>query len=87
MTLRWMTPVGHGGSPITHYLVTPYIGATGSAPRNIDRDLGSACRQRPGEREDCYRFRVAAVNASGAGPWSVASRPVTVRAAARHRNG
>jgi hypothetical protein len=76
-TVYWSPPRSAGASPITGYVVRPYLGreprpATtfgSSATNGIVRGLTNG---------RTYTFRVSAVNASGVGPGSAASPPVTV---------
>ena len=64
-TVKWTVPADNG-SPITGYVVTPYLGATAQAPRvfnttatqQVITGLTSGAS---------YTFRVAAVNAVGTG--------------------
>lgn len=78
-TLTWTAPA-NGGSPITGYTVTPYVGDvaqtpqafTGTATTRIVTGLTAGAT---------YTFRVAATNAAGTGPQSTASGSVTVNAA------
>ena len=76
IALSWMAPASNGGSAITGYLVTPFIGATaqtviptGSTATNYTV-TGLA-------NGTTYTFKVAAVNTAGPGPNSIASSPIT----------
>jgi PKD repeat protein len=76
VALTWTAPTSIGGSPITGYRVTPFIGATaqtviptGSTATNYTV-TGLVNRT-------TYTFKVAAVNAAGPGPNSIASSPIT----------
>ncbi|MCW2646585.1 MAG: hypothetical protein JWP07_2694, partial [Pseudonocardiales bacterium] len=74
-TLTWTAP-STGGSPITGYVVTPYIGATAQAPQTF---AGTGTTQTltgltPGA---AYTFTVAAQNVAGTGPASAKSASVT----------
>ncbi|WP_326556718.1 DUF7927 domain-containing protein [Micromonospora sp. NBC_01796] len=74
-TLTWTAP-GTGGSPITSYVVTPYIGNVAQTTQTF---AGAATTQTvtgltPGT---AYTFTVTATNAGGAGPPSARSAAVT----------
>src|SRR6202000_3214965 len=74
--VTWTAPASEGGSPITGYKITPYLGGvaqtatttTGAATSGSVKGLtnGSA-----------YTFTVAAINAVGTGAESTASTAVT----------
>ncbi|HEV3232011.1 MAG TPA: fibronectin type III domain-containing protein, partial [Candidatus Dormibacteraeota bacterium] len=76
VSLSWSTPTPNGGTAITGYTVTPYIGgnaqtpiSTGSAsPTYVVTSLANGTP---------YTFTVTAQNAAGLGPASAASLPVT----------
>lgn len=74
-TVSWTPPGSDGGSPITGYIVTPYIGTVAQPPRRFD----SIATQQivtgltPGTT---YTFKVAAINDVGTGPQSLASNSV-----------
>jgi uncharacterized repeat protein (TIGR01451 family) len=74
-TLTWTAP-SNGGSPITSYVVTPFIGVVAQTPQTFP---GTGTTQTltgltPGT---AYRFTVAATNAGGTGPASALSTAVT----------
>ena len=78
-SLTWAAPLSQGGSAITGYVVTPYVGGiarpahvfnTTATTQNIS-GLGNATT---------YTFEIAAKNAGGTGPLSVATAPITVGA-------
>jgi N,N-dimethylformamidase beta subunit-like protein/uncharacterized protein DUF4082/fibronectin type III domain protein/Big-like domain-containing protein len=75
-TVNWTPPVSDGGSPITGYRITPYIGAIAGSPVTAAASATSASV--PGLLAGIsYTFKVAAVNAVGTGPDSAASNAVT----------
>ncbi|MBM3677176.1 MAG: hypothetical protein FJW96_04735 [Actinobacteria bacterium] len=76
VTLSWTAPVSNGGSAITGYRITPFVGAvaqtavlTGSpSTSHVVTGLANGTP---------YTFRVAAINAVGPGPSSDPSAPLT----------
>ena len=74
-TLTWVTP-SSGGSPITGYVVTPYVGATPQTPQSFGANAtgGTVTGLTNGQT---YTFTVAAQNANGQSPDSAATAPVT----------
>ncbi|MEU8219616.1 fibronectin type III domain-containing protein [Micromonospora taraxaci] len=77
--LSWTVPA-NGGSPITGYTVTPYLGGVAQTPQTF---TGTATTQIVTGLTGgaTYTFRVAAINAAGTGPQSAASASVTVNPA------
>lgn len=75
-TVSWTAPSSTGGSPITAYVVTPYIGYYPLPPRTFSS--ASTTQIVTGlSSGTTYRFRVRAVNAVGTGAYSKVSNPVT----------
>lgn len=76
-TVTWSAP-SDGGSPITGYTVTPYIGGVAQSPVTVTGapppTTVTVSRLTNGT---AYTFRVAASNAVGTGPTSAATAPVT----------
>jgi RHS repeat-associated protein len=79
--LAWTAPTDNGGAPIDHYRVTPYIGS--AAQSSIDTGSTDQVHEAAPyftvgglNTSTSYTFKVAAVNAIGAGIDSVASQPV-----------
>jgi microcystin-dependent protein len=74
-SVSWTAPDSNGGSPITGYVITPYLGTVALTPRRYDTvaltqvvsDL---------ERGKSYTFKVAATNANGTGLDSLPSNAV-----------
>jgi Domain of unknown function (DUF1929)/Fibronectin type III domain/Glyoxal oxidase N-terminus len=85
--VTWTAP-SNGGSPITSYTITPYIGSaaqpattvTGSPPATSGTVSGLA-------NGTAYTFTVSAANAVGGGPASAASNAVTPSAIAQGQWG
>ncbi|CUU59674.1 conserved repeat domain-containing protein [Parafrankia irregularis] len=74
-TLTWSTPANNS-SPITGYVVTPFINGVAQAPQTF---TGTATTRTVTGLTGgtTYTFTVAAVNAAGTGPASAISSPVT----------
>jgi microcystin-dependent protein len=73
--VTWVAPTSNGGSPITGYVITPYLGTVALTPR---RYVTVALEQVVSdlERGKSYTFKVAATNAAGTGLDSLASKAV-----------
>ncbi|MGD0882585.1 MAG: fibronectin type III domain-containing protein, partial [Acidimicrobiales bacterium] len=74
-SLTWDAPASDGGSSVTGYVITPYIGATAQTPIDVgdvltDDVTGLA-------NGTTYTFTVAAINSAGTGAASTASDAVT----------
>jgi hypothetical protein len=74
--VSWSAPANNGGSAITSYTVTPYIGGTAQTPVTVG---GSATTTTVTglANGSAFTFTVAAANALGTGAASVASAAVT----------
>ena len=71
-TVSWTAP-SNGGSPITGYTVTPYVGPT-RRPRPPSRHAPATSTTITGlTNGTAYTFTVTATNAIGSGPASAAS--------------
>jgi hypothetical protein len=75
-TIVWNAPANDGGSPITAYMITPYIGGAAQTPQifNTNATADSVTGLTNGTT---YTFKVAAINAAGTGPNSASSNAVT----------
>jgi predicted phage tail protein len=81
VTLNWTAPADNGGSAITGYRITPYVGTVAQTP--ILTGSTATSRTVSGlTNNTAYTFTVAAVNAVGTGPASAASASLTPRASA-----
>ena len=80
--VSWTAPLDSGGSSITGYVVTPYIGATAQPAKVFDNNTATTETITGLVPGDSYSFMVAAVNASGTGSESAASSVVTLPRAA-----
>ncbi|MCU1370627.1 MAG: hypothetical protein JWO77_1821 [Ilumatobacteraceae bacterium] len=72
--VTWTAPTSDGGSPITGYVITPYVGATAGPAQAIGP--ATSLIYTGLTNGTTYTFRVAAYNAVGTGPSSGASNPV-----------
>jgi hypothetical protein len=76
-TVDWTAP-SDGGSTITSYIITPYIGTTAQTPTTITGNPPATKATIKGLKNGTtYTFTVKATNAIGTGPASTASNPVT----------
>jgi len=80
-TVRWVAPLQTNGSPITAYLVWPYLGRTQFRAHEFHSKKTSAVITGLTNSRQ-YSFQVAARNAVGIGPKSSATSVVWVRAPA-----
>ncbi len=74
-TVTWTAPASDGGSPITGYVVTPFIGAIAQPATNVGVVLTADITGL--SNGTAYTFRVAAINAIGTGGQSANSAAVT----------
>jgi alpha-tubulin suppressor-like RCC1 family protein len=79
--VSWTAPASTGGSPITAYVVTPYIGTIAQTPVPFASDATTQTVTGL-TNGTSYTFRVTASNAIGTGTASAASNVVTPRPAA-----
>ena len=77
--VTWAAPVTDGGSPITNYVITPFIGAAAQPSTEVGNVTQATITGLT--QGTAYTFRVAAKNAIGTGPQSAPSNAVTPRAA------
>jgi Fibronectin type III domain len=76
-TVSWTTPVSNGGSAITGYTVTPFIGAVAQTPTDVGAVTSTTITGL--QNGKFYSFKVAAENAVGTGTQSSASNVVPTR--------
>ena len=76
-TVTWSAP-DDGGSTITKYTVTPYIGSTAQTPKDVTGSPAATSTTISGlTNGTAYTFKVSATNAVGTSAQSAASDPVT----------
>jgi hypothetical protein len=74
--LSWTAPTLPSGSPVTGYVVTPYLG--GVAQTSVSTGSTATTKTVSGLTDGtAYTFRVAAVNSAGTGGISLATGPLT----------
>ena len=75
--VSWTAPA-NGGSPITSYTITPYVGTTAQTPTVITGTPPTTSADITGLTDGtAYTFTVSATNGVGTGPASAASNQVT----------
>jgi hypothetical protein len=73
--ISWTAPAGDGGSPLTGYTITPFIGATAQPATTVGGSTTST-RVTGLTNGTSYAFTVKAANSAGDGPPSGASNAV-----------
>jgi hypothetical protein len=77
--VSWTAPATNNGSPVTGYVVTPYIGY--SPQPTITFNSTATTQTITGLTNGTnYGFKIAAINARGTGPQSLAAKIITVGA-------
>jgi hypothetical protein len=76
-TVSWLAPTDTGGSGITSYTVTPFVGSTAQTPVTVTGNPPATTTTVSGlTNGTSYTFTVSAANANGAGPASAPSNAV-----------
>jgi titin len=78
VTLNWTSPSSDGGSSITGYRITPYVGTSAQSPI-LTQSTATTATVSGLTNGTAYTFTVAAVNAAGTGSESTASPALTPR--------
>ena len=74
--MSWTAPSSNGGSAITSYTVTPYIGSTAQTPVTVTGNPPATSTTVTGlTNGTAYTFTVSATNAIGTGPASAPPTP------------
>ena len=73
--MSWAAPDSDGGSSITNYVVTPYVGTNAQAPTTVANVTEAVVRGLT--NGTTYTFTVRARNAVGDSAESASSNPVT----------
>ncbi len=76
--VSWTAPA-NGGSPITSYTLTPFIGSTAQTPIQVNSGSATSAVVTGLTNGTAYAFTVAATNAVGTGTASSASSAITPR--------
>ena len=77
-TVSWTAPSDNGGSALTKYTVTPYIGSSAQTPVTVNGNPPATSTTVNGlTNGTSYTFTVSATNATGTGPASTSSNAVT----------
>jgi hypothetical protein len=75
--VNWSAPASNGGSPLTGYTITPYIGSTAQTPIQVNNGSATAATVTGLTNGTSYTFTVTATNSGGSGQASSASSAVT----------
>jgi hypothetical protein len=77
-SVSWTTPASNGGSAISSYVVTPYVGSNAQPSKTVTGSPPATSTTVTGlSNGTTYTFTVAAINGAGTGPASSPSNPAT----------
>src|SRR4029079_9603696 len=76
-TVSWSAPAGDGGTDITGYVVTPYVGTT-AQPKRVFTSTATTEVITGLTNGRAYTVEVSALNANGTGMQSAPMTPITV---------
>ena len=83
VTVAWTAPSNTGGSSISSYTVTPYLGSTAQTPVTVSGSPpATSATLSTLTNGSTYTFTVSATNSAGAGPASATSNLATPEASA-----
>ena len=74
--MSWTAPASDGGSAVTGYVVTPYVGYCAAAAETFSSTATTQTVTGLTNGTQ-YRFRVQAINAVGTSGYSTVTNPVT----------
>jgi hypothetical protein len=75
--VSWTAPASDGGSAISGFTITPYIGATAQTPVQVSNGAATSATVTGLTNGTAYTFKVSASNGIGTGPDSAASNAAT----------
>jgi hypothetical protein len=75
--VSWSAPASNGGSAITSYTITPYIGSTAQTSLQVNNGSATSATVTGLTNGTAYTFKIAATNSVGTGSPSMASSAVT----------